>query len=349
MTQLARLYLRGAIAHKIKSLTDEQRDEVEMEMERVASDPGLQNTKYEFCNALKTTISRESANQDASMAEFYIAVMKAVVAAKYGYGTKEPASKEVFTDAVQRKKWFQTWVFEFLRQILRENKIPGYKQTKLEKMPADRAAIQEIENLIKQNIKLCEDIEDKRLLRSILKTMDVVESNDKHDIFIDQWILPLDVVLGINELANKYLNHNVKITQDNDRITIEALNEVLPTIHVKRQTETRVKFSSFETKRDDDDEGNRYFLEFEVSTLKNQDRQNEYIESDTIRVLRESIPDDAIKVLDLIVDPPVAYIEKYGNKAYKSNMAKFLGTTPREVEKHMNAIRHHALLMGIGL
>ena len=173
MTQLARLFLRGSLSHSLKSLNHKQKQEIEDIVEMVVRDPNLQNTKHEFCNALRRTIRSEYMDKDVALGDYYIAIMRAALAAKHGWGSHEPV-EGVLTDSLQRKKWFQTWAFQFLRQILRENKIPSYKESKVVSLPADEAAIEEIRNYIAAAIRDNAN-QDRATLRQIEKSIVCVE------------------------------------------------------------------------------------------------------------------------------------------------------------------------------
>ena len=97
MTQLAKLYLRGSLVKTIQTLSDTEREKIGDLIELIVDDPGLQNTKHEFCNALRRTISNEYADKDVGLEDYRVAIMRAVIAAKYGWGKHEPA-EGVFTD-----------------------------------------------------------------------------------------------------------------------------------------------------------------------------------------------------------------------------------------------------------
>ena len=348
MTQLARLFLRGSLSHSLKSLNHKQKQEIEDIVEMVVRDPNLQNTKHEFCNALRRTIRSEYMDKDVALGDYYIAIMRAALAAKHGWGSHEPV-EGVLTDSLQRKKWFQTWAFQFLRQILRENKIPSYKQSKIVSLPADEAAIEEIRNYIAAAIRDNAN-QDRATLRQIEKSIVLEEDGNKSYLYLDQWSIPLDILYGLYEISEKYLTYNIRISFEPDRMVIEPLGDSLPNLSVRQRRDVRVRFVSFEAKKDEDDDGHRYFLELEVSELKNDmEHESDVVESDSIQALRESLPDDAREVLNLIIDPPGDYVEKYGTVFRKKHVAEYLEATGGEVKDLIKKIKVHAMSLGLGL
>lgn len=355
MTQLAELYLRGSLCTQtMRNMTTEQKREIDGIIDIVIKDPNLQGCKNEFCSALGRTIRNEYADRDIAMQDYYIAIMRAAVAAKFGWGSHEPIP-EAITDPVQRKKWFQTWAFKYLKQILRENKIPGYKQAKKTHLPADKAALQEIKNIIKSAISSIRDPQEKRLLKKAFSDLKVDTREDSIQIMVDQWTFPAELVFELGKLTEQYLKHDVEITHELDCIIIHPLEDILPGVEVKESKEYLVRFLNFESRQDEDNsDGFRYQLEYEVSEIKRMSKhsyqESESMDSDIIAVLRTKLPKETIDVLDLIVDTPIEYIEKFGNGPIrKTHLAEFLGKTPREVGKVLHVIKVHAMLLGIGL
>ena len=355
MSQLAQLHLRGSLCTKtMRNLTKEQKTEIEVVMDTVMNDPNLQGCKHEFCAALGRTIKNEYANKEVAMQDYRIAILRAAVAAKHGWGTHEPI-EEAITDPIQRKKWFQSWAFNYLKQILRENKIPSFKFPKKRLLPADEAAVQEIKNIIKRAISTLQDPQEKQLLKQAFSKLQIESSNSKYQLLIDQWTFPAELVFELGRLTEQYLSYDVEIIQEQDRIVINSLDSVLPGVEVKDNREIRIKFLHFESKQDDEDgDGFRYQLEYDVSEAKgmskNSSQESNSMDQDIITVLRSRLPEEAIDILNTIVDTPLEYIEKFGNGPIrKTHLAKYLDKSPRDVGKILDVIKAHAMLLGVGL
>jgi hypothetical protein len=318
-------------------------------IEMVVRDPNLQGCKHEFCAVLGRTIRNEYAHRDVAMQDYRIAIMRAAVAAKFGWGKHEPV-EEAITDPKQRKKWFQTWAFKYMKQILRENKIPGYKQAKTVLLPADKAAVEEIKNVIKGAISGLKNPQERQRLKQAFSRMEVREADAAYKIMVDQWTFPAELVFELAELTEQYLKHDVEITQEPDCIVIHPLDSVLPGVEVRESKHFYIKFLNFESKQDDDEkDGFRYQLEYEVSG-NNIMPDSESIDNDTILVLRGRLPAEAVEVLDVIVDTPLEYLERFGNGPIrKTHLAEFLEKSPRDIGKILQVIKVNAMALGIGL
>ena len=118
--QIAKMYLRGTLCtQKLKNLSVEDRNEIEGTIETVIQDPLLQRCQAQFCNVLAHTIQNEYHDKQTALVDYGIAIMRAAVAAKF-----HENGKIINSDPIQRKKWYQNWAFNYMKQILRENKLP---------------------------------------------------------------------------------------------------------------------------------------------------------------------------------------------------------------------------------
>jgi hypothetical protein len=176
------------------------------------------------------------------------------------------------------------------------------------------------------------------------------EGGAVHKIMVDQWTFPSELVYELAELAEQYLRHDVEIMPEPDCILINPLDSVLPGVEVLESKDFYIKFLNFEARQDDEDgEGFRYQLEYEVSGNSIMP-DSESIDNDIIMVLRSKLPADAVEVLDVIVDTPLEYLERFGNGPIrKTHLAEFLEKSPREVGKILQVVKVNAMALGIGL
>lgn len=333
MSQLAKLFLRGSIKNKIKELSQSEREEIDCIIDDVSKDPSIQPAKIEFCNALRRTISNEYQDTNVAMSEFYIALMKAAIAAKFGYGSKEP-NDHILQDPIQKRKWFKNWIFEFLRQILRENKIPSIKNRYKINLPAEQAAINDIINIISESPKYC-DQKSKKTLTEEIKNIKITHNKNQYNIYLNHWLLPLNIVDRLQEITQKYLKHNVSISSHLDKITV-GVQGMTATMTVEQVQTKPIKHIDIHEKPHD-----------KLSKFNNG--QYDFIESDTIRAVRKWLPDDAETILMIIVNPPDDYYELYGTKACKSYISKYMDKKPSEVQRLINIIKWHCLANGVGI
>jgi len=116
-----------------KGLTDEQLMKVNDLVEEIWEDPDLQGHKYSFCDALRNTIGGEYKDREKAEQEARIAIWKTCVSILYHDKKIDHNEREKITiHGKQRSKYFKTWIMNYLRQILRENKIPAYKYNPVE-------------------------------------------------------------------------------------------------------------------------------------------------------------------------------------------------------------------------
>lgn len=349
--QVPKLYLRGSLCNKVlKELEPEQRNEVERVIHVVMKDPNLQSCKREFCNALARTIRNDYEDNSVAEQDFMMSVMKAAVAALHGYGKKEPVP-EAITDPIQRKKWFQTWAFNYLRQILRENKLPTTKHHRTLTLPPEQAALNELQRTIQNTIDSEHDHRYKARLKQAHADIEIQEEHNGYFLCFDHWSFPIKLVDDIRELSIMYFKLGVIITPTSTGILIKKVRNVSKTVTVKKHSERLVRMTSFETDQDERN-GKKDKLEWTATKFKGGKGPMTVVEeTDVLSVLRQKIPDDAKPVLDIYLEDtrPQAFIDRYGDKRPRiSHVATYLGKSPREIKRMLTIIRNHCFALGVG-
>jgi hypothetical protein len=346
--QIARLYLRGALCNKIlKGLKPHERIELEEIIETVMKDPNLQQCRREFCNALARTIKNEYQDKEIGEQDLRIAIMRAAVAARFG---DKPAISAL-TDPIQRKKWFQTWVFNYLRQILRENKIPCNRRYKRVKVRADAAAVVGICDILEN---LCDsqlDIGYKRSLRRLYEFLEIKETDTGYILRFDHWAYPIEFISLITDLSNNFKQHNISISYKVDGIIIHGESDDLPLLEVTQHTSEFVKAVSFDATTNDGNETFKDNLEMEATRMRNDNSTMIMEQNDVISKLRGSVPQEAKPILDILMEEmrPEDYINKFGESQPKiAHMAEYLNISSKEVKRLKEVIKTHCLALGVG-
>jgi hypothetical protein len=341
--QVAKLYLRGSINQQLRNLTEQQRNELDKIVDFVFRDPYLAQCRIEFCNALARTIRNEYQDREIGEQDYRIAIMRAAIAAIYGWADKPPALKAL-DDPIQRKKWFQTWAFNYLRQILRENRLPAVRKSNSVRLEADEAAIWEIKIILAEVIETVHDFNYKRTLKKILENLQVNKTDIGYDIVFDHWSFPALLMEKIRELSITYLKHQIEIVQTLDGIRIKCLEESLPYVTVKQITETPIHPHSLDSSSDEDEGKDK----LEMNAILHRPHKVGLEEEEMLTQLRQRLPNDALPVLDIFMEEcrPQSYIEQYGNTAPRiSYIAKFLSKSPREVKRLLSIIRIHCIAL----
>lgn len=299
--QMPKLFLRGSFVNvTIKNLTDDEQREVEEIVRWIKDDPLLQPTRYQFKSALRNTIRGDYNDDEAADQEYCVAIWKAVVAAKHGWGKNGP-SEQTITNPIQRKKFFQSWVFNFLRQILTENKRSYIDNKSVAVRTTFDAARIEILSVLPKNCK--------------------VKTNDKSHCSIESnlFLLPLKKINELLKLKLKYFNKNVIIEMKNESININN-NGSKGYEMIEINTPALVNTAS--TSRTVEEGG---VPEPSIDTAG-------FSDPDTIETMYDSLSDDAQKVMRIITNPPHDYVEKYGDKIARSYIKEYLSLSPKEVK-----------------
>lgn len=298
--QMPKLFLRGSFVNDtIKNLTEDQQNEVAEIIDSIKDDPILQPTRYQFKNALRYTIKGDYLIDEAADQEYIVALWKAVVAAKFGWGEHGP-SEETITNKHQRKKFFQTWVFNYLRQILNENRRSYIIDKSIVAKPTFDAAKTEVTNIVSKN--------------------KIVTDNPKEFVIkAELFMLPMKKIQELLKCKVKYISKNVEITILDDKVKI---NDKGSRGHemVEVNTPTLVNVSS--TSRTMEEGG---APEPALDTAGFND-------PDSIEIMFDNVSEMAKEVLKIVVNPPADYVDKYGDKPVKRYIQEYLNLSPKQVK-----------------
>ncbi|MEM3000644.1 MAG: hypothetical protein QXU32_00530 [Nitrososphaerales archaeon] len=348
-----------------KMLSANEMRRVESLMEIAWNDPDLQSQKLEFCAALARTIGNEYKDINAGKIDAYITFWKAALLILY-HESKQCTNKScrkhfvttktkidkctkcgsdliikwspkphIADDPIKRKKFFQTIMFNYLKQILRENKPPSIRHKTEKEGPAPDIAL----NLFKTILNKCKGITYE------VRNIEV----DHYIIDCQTGLIPLKILKHIIELKHEFEQYGVHISLDWNSINIASLLEVPPTIKHTIITNAYIKFISLDH-QNKHDEGDKPYNHYEykiVSKLNNADAPN-YILSETMEIIRSRLTANARKLFDIYISCPQEYIDRFKtDKLSKANLAKFLGVTPEEIDNMRENIRLNMIAMDI--
>ncbi len=239
--------------------------------------------------------------------------------------------KEINGKHIKRKKFFQTILFNYLRQILRENKPPSKKREIEISSPADETFVQMLENILNN----CKESRLKSF-RSTKQETIILHS--------DTGMIPQTTLLKTHALIDEFesLGVNVEVTANAFHITPlfkleggHVSNLICRTV-VKREF---VKCVSLDSAEDSENSSYRDYLEYQVNTPGSKSKKI-VDELDGINTVRHKLNADAKPVLDLIINTPMEYYETFKtNKIYKSHVAKFLGKSKTEIDHIWRSIK----------
>lgn len=310
--QMPQLYLRGSLCNvTMANLTIDQQSQLSKIVDEIINDPQLQPARYQFKNALRYTIKGDYEIPEAADQEYQIAIWKAAVAAKFGWGTHEP-SEEAINDPTQRKKFFQTWVFNYLRQIINENKRLTRKTTKIVEVSIIEACKIDIVELLKDQCKIVKDY------------------SRELEIFCDMFMLPSKMIDNLSSIKSKYFTKGIQFIINDDNIIIKNIGETGVEM-VEINTTMPINTISTSSKSKDEDKNSIPELAA-VNT-------NEFDDPETITNFIDNLSDDAKLVISVIVNTPEDYIKKYGDKPVKKYIAEYLNFNQKQVKEVWSELR----------
>lgn len=320
MSQVAKMYLRGSIKQKIKNLTIEQKDKVEKLILEISSDPLLQPCRTEFSNALARTIGNEYLDRNIGDQDFLITIMRGIVQIL----CDENMNKEILTDRLQRKRWFQSYIFNYLRQILKENKLPAHHIVNHEKLPADQAAISLFLELLNTTIDDIKNFKEKQKFKRAYNTSIIEETSKGYQIEIN--ILP---PINIEKLKNYLSKHNISISLVGNKVEIMRTSDTLPIIKIKKKTTKIIQTTDIDSPQNNE------------KTFTTTKGGCSMVPENTIDNIKYYLPEKVWPILDIIIEDtrPQEFCNKYGNsKPRNLHIAEFLNIGRREVKNYRKCI-----------
>jgi len=310
--QMPELYLRGAIFNEtMKNLSQKQMNDVEGKINILLKTPSLTKSREKFCQTLAVTIGADyREDKNAALQEYKIALMKAVIYVMY-----HKPNMQVFDDPIQTRKLFSQFTYNYMKQILNENKIPKSVCDKHIEGDPFYVAYEQIISLLEEE--------------KILYTSEFDEN--KYIIDGDIGIISLRTARKIGKIKEKYAKMGVIMSADIGCIEIEK-KKSSPSVKMRIRSASRIHVVNFEHEANDESDLNRNNIEFEISKRKNvggSDFDPSY--------MRQMLPNHLMDLFDVITDSP----EGLSEEPNKNEIAKHLGITINEVNKRLNQMKYY--------
>jgi hypothetical protein len=332
--QVAKLFIRGSLMNDTaKNLSEEEKTRVVELMNLAWNDPNLVNPRYEFCMALSRTIGNEYKDLDFGMNEIWITFWRAAVDALF-----HNPKPQVVSDALIRKKHFQTWMFNYLRQILLENKIPTQKMSRELTGAANDVALEYLKFIL-----------DNKNIDYILDS-----AQNKVMLHLDINMVPLEVLEKIWEIRDEVSGQGAEVEINDSGLVITAaenVNFITKTISEPVRINS-VSMSGVDGKDDDRDNFQQHCEH--NAREEQEDPMDTMIMDDTLEALNDRLTPTARKVLDMLLNPTKEFLDTYYPNRKREvtpkeiHIAQWLGITKREVVEAMSSIRQQATALDIG-
>jgi hypothetical protein len=372
--QMPQLYLRGSLCSKtMKGLKSNNVEKIEEIVCKIMDDDLLQPCRNSFKNALRTTIGGDYRDdQDTAEQEYKVAIWRAAVAMMFGWGKNSPCP-QIMDDKIQRKKFFQTWIFRYLKQILNENKRPILKSKKTEILSPYEISKNKIIETINDDIKIMQDY-DGNCNITTNKSIDITKLSSIIEEYSEK-----GVSFKISENVICISSHFSEISQ--------KIKKIIPNISSTRtewlfETKVDLNLCSSDTINALHEEMNKYFnsrIEIsitdksiriiddlpsyensdikvlsrvsmsstcsndndEIKPLEIEDMHTEHFQDpETLSCFVESLSPIAKEVVKIMIDPPDMYIKKYNTtKAVQKYVADYLKLSAKDTKKIYGELR----------
>lgn len=332
--QVAKLFIRGSLVNVTAKNLDKDQHAIANELMQLAwNDPGLESAKTEFCSILKRTIGNEYLDKEFALEEALITFWRTAVDVLY-----HNVKPQVVSDPFIRRKHFKHCLYNYMRQILMENKIPSCTVDNIISGPADQVASQFIELYLQNSTP--------KINYHISQTENTVYFH------FDTRLVPIDLTRKIKKLNVELKNTNATITIENDGVQITSNGNV--ELITKSISEKRhAKLNSIHG-FDDDSAKNNFQQHCEFKAVVNmENNMDTFLVDETISTLSDRLTDNGKKVLALLIDPPNQFLDMFYPKRKKDvrpkeiHMAQWLGLTKDEVSQCMVMIQKQAIALDV--
>ncbi len=252
---------------------------------------------------------------------------------------------------IQRKKFFQTCLFNYLRQILRENTYP--KTTGMVSVydHADVVIVKTIRTLLDQSSEACKYRESKEAGKTIFSIQHPYKKNKESDpkkklpaddLPPGACMLTLDDVSKLDLIVQQARAYGVEVIANEPTIMVCAPTST-QIINGNVMDKTRVHQISLDSSRNEDGQDASYREHIESQNEEEQSEKafttHDVDYNDSANVVRDRLSENGQKIFDLIIHPSDEYMTRYGSdRVCKAHIAEFLGFSPKEVQRQWDII-----------
>lgn len=236
----------------------------------------------------------------------------------------------IIFDNLQMRKLVKNYIWEFFGQILKENKRPITKVSKIMRDHAESVAMRLIMSALsdgKESVKF-------ELCDNLIKT--------------DTNLMSMSIVRHIAQLKHEFKQHNVDIqVNDDEGIRIKTIGAT-PIVSKKIVEAKLHQIQSLDQESDDNNTSVRDSIESKIADRSKIFDAESVVCNDSVCELLKSLPSRAIEYVNVIIDPPPQFTNEYGESTKRSDIARFLGISQNEAKKIIETIKLQMMALGIG-
>lgn len=319
--QLAELYLRGSLINKtMKNLNKEQREEVEKRLEELLSNTSLFGCRERFCNVLAKTIGGDYTDRDIALNDYMIALTRGIIYILY-----HKPNPEIFGSPKQITKLFKNFVYEYMKQILNENRIPQSSVSiNLDGKPID-IVFNHIIHILGQN--------EIKFTSHQYKSKFTISFHNK----IKKRIHKL-----LDKIINRYIKYGLEFELNMEEINCKKSKSYIDKkIIIKFNKHIKIHTANLEINSSDGEIIENYQIEYEI--------HNNNIKDDKLNDLQSILPSDIKEVFNVIVDTPNEFIYRFNTEnPTKNQISKFLNIPQSDVSNRLDKLKTYCTYYGLG-
>lgn len=254
----------------------------------------------------------------------------------YSKITGKPAPEKdlsILLNPVQRRKFYKTTLWTYLKQIINENKPKTHKVVSTIRDYAEKVALSIINEIISESQKN--------------KIEPTVLSDGTACIEFNTNLISLENVMKIRNLQDMMIKENVEVSLQADKIIVKKIGKTEIILANVKKT-ARVNYVSFSQPDENSDSGTYLYPNAFVEAIAPPSSPSEFESIDGLSGVRKNLDESSQKIFDLIINPPDDYAAKYSvNPVRRSNVSKFLGIPKSEVDAVWDKIQKATIKAGL--
>jgi len=216
--QLPKLYLRGSLVNQtMKNLSPTQKQELDQLLEKHLANIKLSSCREKFCQILANTIGGDYKQKEAALIDYQIALTRAII---YLYYHKP--NHQITNSEIQLNKMLKQFIYNYMKQILSENKIIYSSNKTIETVNLSKTLIEKIKTILNKT-------NNQHLTINTKDNTNITYTNK----------LNKEIENKINKLTT--IPSIIEINQSKNQITIKNTDK---TINIEVKTKVRARSTS---------------------------------------------------------------------------------------------------------
>jgi hypothetical protein len=264
-------------------------------------------------------------------------------------GNEAPARDlSIIENPIQRHKFYKTTLWNYLRQIVNENKPRTSTYTTTIKEYAEKIALRLVKDIVDEFCKISSrDASKDSAPQGSKKWWSARYSfHEAATIEADTNLISLHGVMRLRELQDQMISNNVEIVLQPDAIVIQKTGTTSILVASIQHT-AQVSFLSLTPPTSESGSTYLYPNVF-VEPVAPPATISELETNESLAAVRRKLGPIEQKIFDIIIEPPDEYAGQYStNPVRRSNVSKFLNLSKSEVDTAWAKIERATIAAGL--